>query len=370
MRNLASIQKIIDIQPIPGADKIVLASVLGWKVIAKKGEFQIGDKCVYFEVDSILPKIPAYFILERYNFRVKTIRMRGVYSQGLALPFSSFPDKELSTLDEGSDLTELLGVTKYDPGAIVEKNETSFEKEKAWFVPLLKYAWFRKYVLPHLPKKEKGNFPTHLIAKSDETRIQNIPSILSKYVGQTFIMTEKLEGCSSLFGLEKKSWFRKTFYVCSRELRKLHVDKSVWWEIYNQEEMNEVLLTLNSLFPAKAWLIQGEIIGEKIQGNFYNIKGNQFYVYRLKKIEKDDTEIFYNAINGYKLLRNFGLNWVPILGEITIQEGQTVESILEMADGVSKLFPTSREGIVFSLKSDPTISFKAVSNKYLIEHDK
>ena len=57
-RKLASIQRITDLQPIEGADLIEVASVLGWKVVVKKGEFQVGDLAVYMEIDSVPPDLP------------------------------------------------------------------------------------------------------------------------------------------------------------------------------------------------------------------------------------------------------------------------------------------------------------------------
>ena len=64
MRNLASIQKIGNLEPIPNADAIEKATVLGWELVVKKGEFRIGDLCVYCEIDSILPEKPEEEIVD------------------------------------------------------------------------------------------------------------------------------------------------------------------------------------------------------------------------------------------------------------------------------------------------------------------
>src|SRR3954470_9408671 len=106
MRTLVSIQKIVDLQPIPGADTIEVAQVLGWHVVVKKGEFQPGDLAVYFEIDSLLPQEPAYDFLAKNGtkktevdgrivegYRLRTIKLRGQISQGLCLPLGTFADR-------------------------------------------------------------------------------------------------------------------------------------------------------------------------------------------------------------------------------------------------------------------------------------
>ena len=86
MRKLASIQKIEWIRPIEGKDRIVLAGILGWQVIVKKDEFQVGDLCVYVEIDSQLPEKPEYEFLRPKKFRIRTMKMGGVLSEGICLP--------------------------------------------------------------------------------------------------------------------------------------------------------------------------------------------------------------------------------------------------------------------------------------------
>jgi ATP-dependent RNA circularization protein (DNA/RNA ligase family) len=134
--------------------------------------------------------------------------------------------------------------------------------------------------------------------------------------------------------------------------------------------MEEVLEILMETMPAKAWCIQGEIVGPSIQGNIYQLSKLQFFTYCLKKIEKNGTEVFYTPEEGKELLAGFGIDWVPLLGHAKLN-GNTVDSILKMSDGNSVLFPTLREGIVW-VCTNPLRrkSFKAVSNDYLILHKK
>lgn len=126
MRKLVSIQTILDIQPIPNADAIEVVTINGWKVVAKRGEFKINDFCCYFEIDSFLPVKQQFEFLRKScyrkladgseGFRLRTIKLRGQISQGLALPLSYF-NKELENYDVavGCDVTDLFEVKKYEP---------------------------------------------------------------------------------------------------------------------------------------------------------------------------------------------------------------------------------------------------------------
>src|SRR3989339_47632 len=124
MRKLATIRLIEEVLPIEGADAIEKVRIGGWWVVARKNEFKPGDKCVYFEIDSLLPPLPQYAFLEKAGkkktlfegrdyegYRIKTIKLRGQISQGLALPVASFP----GIPDElGADVSEKIGVVKYE----------------------------------------------------------------------------------------------------------------------------------------------------------------------------------------------------------------------------------------------------------------
>jgi len=112
LRKLASIQKIRALTPIEGADAIEMATVLGWQLVVKKGEFQAGGLCVYCEIDSILPARPEFEFLKPRGMRIKTIRLRGQISQGICFPLSILP--EGSPIEEGADVTEILGIAKWE----------------------------------------------------------------------------------------------------------------------------------------------------------------------------------------------------------------------------------------------------------------
>ena len=144
MRKLVTIQEIEDIQPIEGADSIEKAKIKEWWVVVKKGEFIVGDYCIYFEIDSFLPIKPEYeFLLrgsspkkmlvdgqEKEGIRLKTIRLKGQISQGLALPIATIANN--LPKEVGTDISEILGVIKYEPpipanlAGVVKGNFPSF----------------------------------------------------------------------------------------------------------------------------------------------------------------------------------------------------------------------------------------------------
>lgn len=196
-RKLASIQKIIDIQPIDGADKIEVATVLGWKVVVSKAEnHKIGDLVCYIEIDSQCPATPMFEFLKDRKYRVKTIKLRKQVSQGLIIPLSAMPKGKY---EEGQDVTKLLGITKYDPEAEAEAKLLSESKNNSLIHKfLMKFKWYRK-LYSKLHTKPKGGFPSW-IKKTDETRIQVLTDMFNEVVAKNdtdepivFDVTEKLD---------------------------------------------------------------------------------------------------------------------------------------------------------------------------------
>jgi RNA ligase (TIGR02306 family) len=172
--NLASVQVITNIQPIPDADSIEVADVLGWKVVvAKKDNFKVGDKVVYIQIDTIAPETPQFDFLRERKYRVRTIKLRKQISQGLIIPLPK------GNFKEGQDVTDLIGIKKYEKP---DNNPERFEKPrvpkvwyKKWFY-LFKYNFLYK-LFPQLRKKSRSPFPKHLVSITDEERIQNIPHV-------------------------------------------------------------------------------------------------------------------------------------------------------------------------------------------------
>lgn len=197
-RKLAHIEVIKNLRPIEGADRIEVAEVLGWECVVKKGEFNVGDKIIYVEVDSIMPEKPEFEFLRDRKFRVKTIKLRKQVSQGLVLPISILQQEE-SYFSVGHDVTELIGITKYlSPSELSEQAEIERriknDRNKLRKF-MMRYSWFRRLFLS---RKKKSGFP-YWVSKTDEERIQNIPHVLEQFKDKEVYVTEKIDYQSVTF---------------------------------------------------------------------------------------------------------------------------------------------------------------------------
>lgn len=327
MDALATIQRINDINPIENANSIEVASILGWRVVVKKDEFKVGDLCIYVGLDSILPEKPEFEFMRKNKFRVRTIRLRGQISQGIAFSLSILPNGKYNI---GDNVTDIIGIKKYEKP--IPANES------------------------HIIK---SNFPS-FIPKTDEVRIQNHPEILEKFHGEMFYVSEKLDGTSA-------TYYNKDniFGVCSRN-RELKKSDNVYWKIAEQFDIENKLKGTNIA-------IQGEIIGDHIQGNKYGYSANKidFFVYNIFDI---DHYKYLDFVDAYYVIGHIlNMKFVPII--ISLSFDFTMEQIVEFAKGNSELNPkTKREGLVFRTIKEmntlklPRISFKVLNNDYLIKH--
>ena len=265
MRQLASIRKISDIHPIPGADRIVVAQVDGWECVVKKDEFHVGDTIVYVEVDSIVPECPEFEFLRDRKFRVRTIKLRGQVSQGLVLPVGILQELgcgvlgadgsgneyirttsgKLLTLSIGTDVTKMMGVTKYDPEAqqeamLAQKQPNKPKSKFAQF--MMRFKWYRKLFMK---SKRKGGFPEWIV-KTDETRIQNLTTLfdIERKNGTKFSVTEKVDGQSATYYLRKVSRRKYEFGVCSRNIHLGTPDNSSYWTVAKKYDIENVLKKL------------------------------------------------------------------------------------------------------------------------------
>jgi RNA ligase (TIGR02306 family) len=334
-RKLASIRKISAIEPIDGADMIELAIVDGWKVVvAKNVEHKVGDTVVYCEIDSFLPIKSEFEFLRKSSykkmpdgtegFRLRTIKLRKQVSQGLILPLSVINSGDVS-FEIGMDVTDLLGITKYEPPIPAE-----------------------------LSGKVKGLFPSFL-RKTDEERVQNLSNEYIDWVKQAkhqFYVTEKLDGSSATFFIKDGE-----FGVCSRNLELLETEDNTFWKVARKLDLEEKLRNYGINIS-----LQGELIGEGIQGNPYNIKGQTvkfFNVFDIDRQERVSIDEFLKVMN------SLNLEFVPLLNTEFILPN-TIDDMLKYAEGKSQLNnKTEREGVVIRNK-DMTISFKAISNNFLL----
>lgn len=329
MRKLATIREIKELLPIEGADKVELAIVDSWKVVVAKG-LNINEKIVFCEIDSFLPIKPEFEFLRKSSykklvdgsegFRLKTVKLRGQISQGLCIPLKELPQLENHNI--GDDVSEILGITKYEPSIGV-----SFSGDA------------------------KGSFPSFL-KKTDEERVQNLTREYQQYLssGKQFYATEKLDGSSATFYLKDGE-----FGVCSRNLELKESLKNIFCKIARTLEIEKKLKTL----PFNACL-QGELIGEGIQGNPYKIKGQDVRFFNLFNIDTYETLGIEDLI---AFCQRAALLTAPLL-EITLPK--TIDELLILAEGKSVLNKeTEREGLVIR-SNDSKISFKVISNKFLL----
>jgi RNA ligase (TIGR02306 family) len=341
MRQLVTIRTVSEILPIEGADRIVLAKIDGWQCVVKKGDFKVGDVGVYFEIDSLVPgDDPRFTFLTKGKVqdyaRVKTIRLKGQLSQGLLLSLKDFP--EVVAYCVGSSMVrDTLGVD------LAEQNLTDLLKVK-------KYE-------PAVPigGKQSGTFPTHIVRKTDQERIQNMTGILSE--PREYEVTEKLDGCSCTMWFYPKSSMSYVG-VASRNWEMQKDDENVYAQMLRKYDLIRKLIEMGRNIA-----IQGEIIGPSIQGNKYQLAQQEFFVYDIWDI---DAQKYLGAQERNQIVAQFQLNHVPI---ITLDKfPTTVDEALAIADGRSRLNQVMREGLVFKAL-DGSVSFKAISNKWLLENE-
>ena len=360
-RKLASVQKIIALDPIEGRDRIELATVLGWKVIVGKGDFKVGDLCVYIEIDSVLPDRPEFEQARKRSNRIRTMKMAGVYSQGIVYPIDILPNMiddhtiSYNQYHEGDDVTEILGITKYDEyaGDIPERKIVKENKYNK-----LQLFWYKIF---GFPKKKKNGFPT-LVAKTDETRIQNIPEALM--YKEPVVVTEKVDGCSMTAILEHIGWFgREKFTLASRNCT-LEKDNSHYWKAVELYDLKERMSLMLEEWGSPWIAIQGEVVGPGIQGNPYKFKDIDFYIFNII-----DPSGRWPTEKMVEWCFRYGLNPVPVLDTAYILP-DNVEGMLQYATNKSIINPdVLREGVVIRSK-DGRKSFKAVSPEYLVKHNK
>ena len=341
MRQLVTIKPITELRPIENADAIECAIIDGgWPVVVKKGEFQVGESGVYFEIDSFLPLTD-----ERYSFlanksvrwegndgmRIRTIRLRGQISQGLILPLSLYP--ELINVTPETDIAELLGIEKWE-----------------------------RPISGQLAGNAKGNFPS-FIHKTDQERCQNlVRDIFEKHINEYYEITIKLDG-SSFTGY----YFDGELGICSRNLE-LKIDEdnkdNSFVRMFSNSKLDQVLLSYS-----KNIAVQGELMGPNIQGNREKFETTQLFVFDIFLIDEkryakpDERKSIYNDLVGL----GFTGNHVPIISEKSQVSATNLVDLLVFAEG-SSINHKIREGLVYK-SHDSDFTFKTISNTFLLKED-
>jgi hypothetical protein len=410
-RELVYVVKIDKIEPIIGSDNCEAAVIGGWKVMVRKDTFKEGDYAIYFEIDSKVPETKEFEFLAKKHYKVKTQKYtfggRGCFiSQGLIMSFKDFADEYgalpywlvnvNAILAMGVDiskdpifLTKELGVTyaveednkrkaninKYDK--MYQRHVDLFKKYKI-LKKLFNYSWGKKILFIFLGKKRDtsrwptGRFPG--VAKTDQERCENMTWVLDDKT--PFIVTQKCDGSSGTYILERKPFGQFEFYVCSRNVRMFtpkqkcfYGDDNFYWEVaikYNIENKMKDYLKKNKDINFVCW--QGEICAPKIQGNPHKLTETHFYCFHMT----DSKNGRYDIRKAKKIWEDYNMEIVPIINENYIMPDD-FEEFKITADGV---YDTSvceghddciREGFVYYKTTDPNFSFKNVSREYLIK---
>lgn len=350
MRKLASVQYIHQIEPIEGADRIELAHVLGWQCVVPKGTFQVGDLGIYYEIDSFLPMKPEYEFLKSSSYRkneimgegyrIKTMRMRGQLSQGLLLPLSTFPDLPPELREKGSDVTNFLGVRKWE----IEERATDFGT-----------------IIGTLPSG---------VPKTDETRVQSMPELIAELDRQPYYITTKMDGSSHSVTINRNG----EFHVTGHNYEYADDNKSSFYEFLKKHGIIERLNQYIAEYDYKTLTLQGEFCAPGIQGNPVKLKEPHWYVFTVIADGKR-----CGLVKMRQICYELNVEAVPLeeIGEYFAEKYTTVDAVLARAE--KSTYPTGAkaEGIVvrpiepcYSPTLGTDLSMKAVSNSYLLKKGK
>ena len=346
MRKLASIQRIWKIEPIEGADKIELAHVLGWQCVVNKGQFQPMDTGIYFEIDSFLPIREEFEFMRSSSykktdimgegFKLRTMRFRGQISQGLLLPLSQFPEIP-ATVEVGDDVTELLGVRKWE----IEERATT----GGTVIGTLPYD------IPH----------------TDETRVQENPELIGAFAGLEYYISTKMDGSSHSIGIDENG-----FHVTGHNYEYKDDGVSSFYNLVKDRKYQERVEALVKDLGLRTLTIQGELCAPGIQRNRLRLAKPEWYVFTIRENGK---RVGLNRM--LELCEMLDFAHVPIeeVGVDLPSKYPTVEALLERADGE---YPNGgkKEGIVirptepvFCPMISASLSMKVVSNKYLLKNE-
>lgn len=377
---------IEEIRPIPNYDRVEHARVGGWWCIVQKNVFNVGDKALYIEVDSRVPSNDKRFeFLEKRHYKVKTLKMCKVYSQGLIMPLSDFP--ELKDKEIHEDVTKLLGITYYVEEDNARKAKSNPNEKynrmaarhrnlakKPWFKWLMKRLWGRKLLFVFLgnAKDKPKQFPSW-IKKTDEDRIENVMWMLDDK--EPYVITEKIDGTSTTVFLDTTG--KKTdFGVCSRNVRQMDENQenyvsqmndcpNVYWEMVFKYNMEDALKKIAKEYAVDRVVLQGETYGLAVQGNKYKLNERRFAAFNLVF-----DSVRLGSIQAKEILDKYDIPFVPIIeADYILPNQDEFEEFKKSADGKSMINKKClREGFVYR-SQDGQKSFKNVSRKFLLKEE-
>lgn len=334
MRELAMISKIDRLTPIEGKDRIELATVNNYPVIVNKGKYKVGDLCVYIFYDTVLPKRPEFdFLASRCysklydGYRIKNLKMCGVYSSGIVFDMDILPCGDYKL---GDDVTEVLGVKRYDPEELME-----------------------------LGMIEKGSYKKQYpstVQKSDETNIEKAYGYLKgKYPDELYYLTEKMEGQAGTWLLNTKGKFEVYSHNCFIDSE----EDNVWTKVAKKYSIEKILQEWYDN-TEQHLAIQGEICGPGIQSNIYKFNDYKLFVYKVTDV---DIGVALNCGDMYRFCKINSLEAVLLLGYSKLLD--SVDTMLKKCEGVSKFgHNVKREGVVWRSVDNQEIGCKCKSRSY------
>jgi RNA ligase (TIGR02306 family) len=369
MENLNSVcfvARIGEVKPIEGADNIEQAFVGGWSCIVPKGQYSQGYLAVIATTDAVIPQelsdsmnVTNYL---RKGQRVRTVKLRGVYSECLIIPFSKLllPKTFADTVKEGKDMMELLGIYKYEPPA-VQVQLSSGRKVKYHQNP--NFGVYYKF-----PNIKNVNA---MFNENDEVEV-----------------TRKIHGTNARFGICKKrklnlwdkvkrffgdKWVEYEYVYGSHNVEKGSdsqgfYDTDVWKTIaekYNiREKLWDLFKNLQDVYEVGSGIvIYGEIYGPGIQKN---------YDYGLKEIEYAGFDMtidgrYVPCSTSFKYHSMLGLKYVPVLEVWNWSEDLLTKYTFDKIEGTK----VPHEGVVIkSIDGNRHKVAKIINPDYLIYGEK
>jgi hypothetical protein len=401
-RELVYLVYVDAIEPIPGKDRVEAAVIGGWRTMVKKDAFKPGDIGIYFEIDSKTPETPPFDFLEKYHYKIKTQKFKSFYSQGLLMHPSDFGWTFVTDIipygvidnkgnihhveDESRFLTEQLGITyavaednkrkaKVNPDAkinaalgrhpkISKKYGKIIKRNKLlrWFFTLI---WGKK-------KDSETSFPTKFpyVHKTDQERAENMTWVLEDKT--PYVVTQKCDGSSGTYILERKPFGKFEFYVCSRNVRQLtpnqksYYDDNHYWNVAFKYDLENKMKDYMKKHPDISYLCwQGEVCAPQIQKNPQGLTEEHLFLFHCT-----DSNGRWAMLDAVKMWKEYGLETVPVVDGNYILPDDFEEFKLSadgyydpsVCEGKTK---QKREGFVYYKTTDPNFSFKNVSREYL-----
>lgn len=323
MENLATIQTIKNVRSHLNANTLDLASVLGWQVVTKRDQFKSGDMVIYVCIDTVLPDKPEFEFLRNKSFRIKPIHLRGEESAGIVFPTDILPSP--IEITEGTDVTDMLGVKKYDKPIPVE-----------------------------LQGEMIGAMPG-IIIQTDEKNLRTWPVALEELYGRPYYITRKDDGTSGTFYTRGSE-----FCACGRTIQYVDSETNGFWKMARKYSIADAI---RRLFPNRDIALQGEVVGPGIQQNHLGLTEMEFHLFNIFDIH---GRYYYPYDQTLQFCADTSIPMVPVIAEGS-SFPHTLAELIALADSLTYPGGLPAEGIVVRPKEPfySSVLKKAWSGKIL-----